>query len=168
MIPPFKQNQFVVLAKKNGRGGYQRTPWFEFFVFFDFFAPWYRSREASSVKISYKSSKEKLVKCATEAARLHNVFVQSCTQIGRLRKYNRTHDHEIALMIMKLHWTFFTAYIIFMKLGTLVHHVHGYDMISETGTVDNFDVSLSSSFIRKKREKLFSSWWSSNWAKRRN
>ena len=32
--------------------------------------------------------------------------------------------------------------------------------------VDNFDVSLSSSFIRKKR--VFSSWWSSNWAKRRN
>ena len=35
------------------------------------------------------------------------------------------------------------------------------DMIGKTGMVDSFDVSLSSSFI-------ISSWWSSNWAKRRN
>ena len=35
------------------------------------------------------------------------------------------------------------------------------DLIGETGMADNLDVSLSSSFIRKKR-------WSSNWAKRRN
>ena len=55
-------------------------PWFEFFVIFDFFAPWYRkSREASSVKISWKNSKGKLVKCAIEVARLHRVSIQSCT-----------------------------------------------------------------------------------------
>ena len=30
----------------------QDPPWFEFLVIFDFFAPWYRNREASSVKIS--------------------------------------------------------------------------------------------------------------------
>ena len=48
---------------------------------FDFFAPWYRRRrEATSVKISLKNSKEKLVKCATEVARLHKVSIQSCTQ----------------------------------------------------------------------------------------
>ena len=56
-------------------------PWFGFLVIFDFFAPWYRRhREASSVKISLKNSKEKLVKCATEVARLHRVSIQSCTQ----------------------------------------------------------------------------------------
>ena len=59
----------------------QDPPWFEFLVIFDFFAPWYRkSREASSVKISWTNSKEKLVKCATEFARLHKVSIQSCTQ----------------------------------------------------------------------------------------
>ena len=49
--------------------------------FLTFFAPWYRrSREASSVKIAYKNSKEKLVKCAAEVARLYRVSTQSCTQ----------------------------------------------------------------------------------------
>ena len=37
-------------------------------------------REASSVKTALKNSKEKLVKCATEVARLHKVSTQSCTQ----------------------------------------------------------------------------------------
>ena len=56
-------------------------PWFEFLVIFDFFAPWYRRGwEASSVKILEKNPKEKLVKCATEVARLHRVSIQSCTQ----------------------------------------------------------------------------------------
>ena len=56
-------------------------PWLEFLVIFDVFAPWYRrGREASSVKISLKNLKEKLVKCATEVARLHKVSIQSCTQ----------------------------------------------------------------------------------------
>ena len=59
----------------------QDPPWFEFLVIFDFFAPWYRrGREASSVKICLKNSKEKLVKCATEGSRLHMVSIQSCTQ----------------------------------------------------------------------------------------
>ena len=58
-----------------------RPPSFEFLVIFDFFAPWYiRRRDASSVKISLNNSKEKLVKCATEVARLHKVSIQSCTQ----------------------------------------------------------------------------------------
>ena len=52
-----------------------------FWSFLTFFAKWYRRRwEASSVKISQKTSKEKLVKCATEVARLHKVSIQSCTQ----------------------------------------------------------------------------------------
>ena len=32
------------------------------------------------MKLSQKNSKEKLVKCATEVARLHKVSIQSCTQ----------------------------------------------------------------------------------------
>ena len=57
-----------------------RPPWFEFWVYFDFFVSWYRrSREASFVKISIKTSKERLVKYATEVARLLRVSLQSCT-----------------------------------------------------------------------------------------
>ena len=52
-----------------------------FWPFLTFFAPWYRrSMEASSVKTSQKNSKQKLVKCATEVARLCKVSIQSCTQ----------------------------------------------------------------------------------------
>ena len=36
---------------------------------------------------------------------------------GRLRKFNRSREIE---------FNFFTAWTIFMKLGTLVHYVHGY------------------------------------------
>ena len=32
------------------------------------------------MKILYKNSKEKLVKCATKVGRLHRVSIQSCTQ----------------------------------------------------------------------------------------
>ena len=38
-------------------------------------------------------------------------------KIGRLRKFNRSRDIE---------FNFFTAWTIFMKLGTLVYHVYGY------------------------------------------
>ena len=41
---------------------------------------------ASSVKISLKTSKEKLVNCATEVAHLHRVSIQSCTQRWPSRK----------------------------------------------------------------------------------
>ena len=52
-----------------------------FWPFLTFFAPWYRrSIETSSVKTSQKNSKQKLVKCATEVARLCKVSIQSCTQ----------------------------------------------------------------------------------------
>ena len=63
------------------------SPWFEFLVIFDFFAPWYgRSEEASSVKISLKNAKEQLVKCTTEVAWLLKVSIQSCTQNRRSPK----------------------------------------------------------------------------------
>ena len=38
-------------------------------------------------------------------------------KIGRLRKFNRSREIE---------FNFFTAWTIFMKLGTLVHHDYGY------------------------------------------
>ena len=41
---------------------------------------------------------------------------------GRLWKFNRS--REIA-------FNFFTALTIFMKLGTLVHHVHGYNILPQ-------------------------------------
>ena len=54
------------------------------FGHFWLFAPWYRKcREAFFVKISWKNSKEKLVKCATKVGRLHKVSIQSCTQTQR-------------------------------------------------------------------------------------
>ena len=61
-----------------------------------------------------------MVKRATEVARLHKVSVQSCTQSrpspNSLRKFNYAREIE---------FNFFIAWTIFMKLGTLVHHVHG-------------------------------------------
>ena len=62
-----------------------------FWSFLTFFAPWYgRSREASSVKISYNNSKEMLVKYATEVADVHRVFFlyKVVYKNGRLRKFN--------------------------------------------------------------------------------
>ena len=41
---------------------------------------------------------------------------------GRLRKFNRAREIELS---------FFIAWTIFMKLGTLVHHVHGYKMVPQ-------------------------------------
>ena len=43
-------------------------------------------------------------------------------KIGRLRKFNRAREIE---------FNFFTTRTIFMKLGTLVHHVHGYKIASD-------------------------------------
>ena len=41
---------------------------------------------------------------------------------GRLRKFNRSREIE---------FNFLTAWTIFMKLGTLVHHVHGYKFLPQ-------------------------------------
>ena len=43
-------------------------------------------------------------------------------KIGRLRKFNRAREIE---------FNFFIAWTIFMKLGTLVHHVHGYKTLPQ-------------------------------------
>ena len=42
---------------------------------------------------------------------------------GRLRKFNHAREIE---------FNFFTAWTIFMKLGTLVHHAHGYKILPQT------------------------------------
>ena len=41
---------------------------------------------------------------------------------GRLRKFNRAREIE---------FNFFTVWTIIMKLGTLVHHVHGYKILPQ-------------------------------------
>ena len=64
--------------------------------------------------------------------------------IGRLRKFNRV--REIAL-------NFFTTWTMFMKLGTLVHHVHGNQMLPQM--LQNLPTDLVMVFqIRKKRGKI--------------
>ena len=70
-------------------------------------------------KFHQKIQTKKLVKCATKVARLHNykVSIQVVHKIGRLQKFN---------CARKIEFNFFTAWTIFMKLDTLVHHVHGY------------------------------------------
>ena len=47
------------------------------------------------MKVVVKISKEKLVKCATEVARLHKVSIQSCTQ-------NRPSESSVALARLNL------------------------------------------------------------------
>ena len=78
------------------------------------------------MKIALKNSKAKkakLVKCATEVARLHKVSIQSCTQ-------NRP-SPKVQLRSREIEFNFFTAWTIFMKLGTLVHQVHGYKTLPQ-------------------------------------
>ena len=43
-------------------------------------------------------------------------------KIGRLPKFNRTQEIE---------FNFFTAWAIFMKLGTLIHHASGYKILPQ-------------------------------------
>ena len=43
-------------------------------------------------------------------------------KIGRLGKFNRSREIE---------YNFFTAWTIFMKLGTLVHNVYGYTTLPQ-------------------------------------
>ena len=98
-------------------------PWFEFLVIFDFLEPWYRTIERHLLwkfhkKIQRKSWSNvppKLLACI-------RFLYKVVHKIGRLRKFNRTREIE---------FTFFIAWTIFMKLGTLVHHVHGYKMLPQ-------------------------------------
>ena len=64
-------------------------------------------------------------------------------KIGRLRKFNRSREIE---------FNFFTAWTIFMKLGTLVHHVNGYKSVASEFLIFAYGLSygLSKSKIRGK------------------
>ena len=91
-----------------------------FWSFFYFFAPWYnRSRESEK---RLKKFKGKLVKCATEVARLHEVLYKVVHKNGHLRKFN---------CACWIEFNFFTAWTIFMKLGTLVYFAHGCKLLPQ-------------------------------------
>ena len=68
------------------------------------------------MKSALKNSKEKVVKCAQLLACIRFLY-KVVHEIGRLRKFNRAWEID---------YNFYTAWTIFMKLGTLVHHVYGY------------------------------------------
>ena len=62
---------------------------------------------------------------------------------GRLQKFNRAQENEFYLFI---------AWTIFMKLGTLVHHVHGYKTLPQ---IFNIFYGLSYGLSKsKKRGKI--------------
>ena len=72
-------------------------------------------------KLYKKTSKEKLVKYATKAARLFTISVH-VHNIGRLRKFNLSREIE---------FNFLTAWTIFMKFGTFVHHAPGDQILPQ-------------------------------------
>ena len=100
-----------------------RTRWFEVLVIFDFFAPWYKKVERHFLwkfhnkiwRKSWSNTPPKLLACIRF---LYKVVYKH----GRLRKFNRAREIE---------FTFFTAWTICMKLGTLVHHVPGYNILPQ-------------------------------------
>ena len=61
--------------------------------------------------------------CSNVSPKLHRVFIQSVHKNGRLRKFNRSREIEFNF--------FLPLGTIFMKLGTLVHHVHGYTTLPQ-------------------------------------
>ena len=63
----------------------------------------------------------KLVKCATEVAL--RFLYKVVHKIGRLRKFNRSREID---------FNFIMAWTIFMTLGTIVHHVHGYKILPQS------------------------------------
>ena len=104
-------------------GGCPPPPWFEFLVIFDFLHHGIQNVERHLLwkfheKIQRKSWSNvppKLGACI----RFLNKVVH---KIGRLRKFNRSREIE---------FNFFTAWTIFMKLGTLVHYVYGYKTLPQ-------------------------------------
>ena len=92
-----------------------------FWPFFYFFAPWYRRRwEAYSVKNALKIKRKNWSNALPKLLACIRFFYKAVHNFGRLWKFNRARE---------IKFNSFTAWIIFMKLGTLVHHVHGYKML---------------------------------------
>ena len=71
-------------------------------------------------------------------------FLYKVVHIGRLRKFNRARDIE---------FKFFIAWTIFMKLGTLVHHVHGYKRLPSLA-IRRFYIA----FVRPRLEYCNAAW----------
>ena len=119
-------------------------PWFEFLVIFDFFVPSYRKgREASSVKISWKIQRKSWSNVPPKLLAYIRFLYKVVHRIGHLRKFNRAREIE---------FNFFTAWTIFIKLGTLVHHVNGYKSVASDFLIFAYGLSygLSKSKIRGK------------------
>ena len=66
-------------------------------------------------------------------------------KIGCLWKFNRARESE---------FKFFTAWTIFMKLGTLAHHVHGYKMLPQIFQFLPRDLVMVFQSRKKKRGKI--------------
>ena len=64
---------------------------------------------------------------------------------GRLRKFNRAWEIEFNLLM---------AWTIFMKLGTLVHHVHGYKTLPQIFSFLPRDLVMVFQSRKKKRGKI--------------
>ena len=115
-IRPDVWTDFSMVRKKGGR-----TPWFEFWSFLTFL---YHGIEEVQTHILWKFHEKirrkswsnvppKLLACI----RFLYKVVHKISRLARLRKFNRAREIE---------FNFLTACAIFMKLGTLVHHVSGY------------------------------------------
>ena len=115
------ENQDV--EETHSGGTLQDPHWFEILVIFDFLHHRIDEVERHLLwkfhkKIQRKSWSNvppKLLACIRFLYKVvHNK--------GRLRKLNRSREIE---------FNFFTAWSIFMKLGTLAHHVHGYKTLPQ-------------------------------------
>ena len=93
-------------------------PWFEFLVIFDFFLHHGIEQVAAHLlwKFHKKNSKEKLVKYATEVARLHKVSKQSSTQNRPFSESsNRAREIEFNFLSFGLSlWNLAHLFIMFM------------------------------------------------------
>ena len=109
LTPPWKQSR--------------QDSWFEFSVIFDVFALWWRkSREVSCVKTSQnlKEFKRKVGQMSNRRCLLV-LFIQSCTPKVAVG------ESSMSLAGINLLWT---AWSIYMTLGTFVLLVHGYKALS--------------------------------------
>ena len=79
-------------------------------------------REASSVKFHKKIQRKSWSNVPPKLLACIRFLYKVVHKNGHLRKFNRSREIE---------FNFFTAWTIFMKLGTLVHHVHGYKILPQ-------------------------------------
>ena len=98
-------------------------PWFGFLVVFDFFHHGIEDVERHFLwKFHWNIQRESWSNALPKLFACIRFLYKVVHKIGRLRKFNRAWEIE---------FNFFTAWTIFMKLGTLVHHIHGYKKLSK-------------------------------------